>query len=56
MKNWKTTMFGALAAVAQIAIPAYQTGTLDGKSLIPALFMGLLGFFAKDAGVTGTEV
>ena len=55
MKNWKTTLFGALGAVA-IALtqvfPEYQ----ELLGAISAVFLALVGFFAKDNAVSGTGI
>lgn len=53
MKNWKTTLVGALAAGANIAATLYQTGTVDVKTLLVSAGIAALGYVAKDAGVTG---
>lgn len=53
MKNWKTTLFGALAAVATAMsgmFPEYNELLLG----FAAVFMALTGLFAKDNAVTGT--
>ena len=54
MKNWKTTAIGLVGAAVQIAVPLLQGGA-DIKDVITAVIIGLLGFFAKDAGVTGVS-
>lgn len=53
MKNWRTTVVGALLAIAVAVQPFATTGVFEWKQmLIPAL-IALLGFISKDAGVTG---
>ena len=55
MKNWKTTLFGALAAVCTAmsgVFPDYQEILLA----VGAVFGALFAFFAKDNSVTGTGV
>lgn len=55
MKNWKTTLCGALAAVftaLTTVLPDYKELLLAGAGLASAL--GL--FFAKDNNVTGGTV
>jgi len=61
MKNWKTTVFGLLAGIAQIAAAAAQAGaagsswkTSDWIMVGSGLLTSALGVAAKDAGVTGT--
>jgi hypothetical protein len=62
MKNWKTTLFGVLGAVANIAPVLHSAGITVGHwggsdflqvgAGISAL---LLGYYAKDKDVTGTS-
>lgn len=52
MKNWKTSFFGALAAVCgglAAVFPDYNEILLA----VGAVFTALLGYFAKDNNVTG---
>jgi hypothetical protein len=52
MANWKTTLFGALAAVCAAlttVLPEYKELLIA----VSAVFTALLGFFAKDSNVTG---
>jgi hypothetical protein len=56
MKNWKTTIAGAVLAAALVVINLYQTGTVDLKSLIIAGAIALIGALAKDYNVTGGSV
>lgn len=53
MKNWKTTLFGALAAVVIAIQPIIATGTIDWKAVGLAALVAALGYFAKDSNVTG---
>lgn len=56
MKNWKTTLLGAVAA-ATVAISTYASngGDLaDWKLWVGTIVTALFGYFAKDANVTGT--
>lgn len=59
MKNWKTTIFGALAggiAGLDAVVAAYQSGAFDSKTgvqLIVAVAIVLMGAYAKDHNVTG---
>jgi hypothetical protein len=55
MVNWKTTVAGLGGAVAIIVGNWLQTGNLtDWKALVTAVVVAILGWFAKDAGVSGT--
>lgn len=49
MKNWKTTLVGALSAVASVVVPLIQSGSVNVVNLILAGSLALLGYFAKDA-------
>lgn len=54
-KNWKTTLFGALAAAG--GGMATQPGTVGTIGQILAILAPLLlGLFAKDSNVTGGTV
>jgi hypothetical protein len=55
MKNWRTTVVGAISAVALIVVPMLN-GTFDWKDILFAALAALFGYLAKDAGVTGTAV
>jgi len=55
MKNWKTTLIGAIGAVASVVLPLVQSGAVTVKDGVIAGVMALLGFFAKDAGVSGVK-
>jgi hypothetical protein len=53
MKNWKTTLFGCLAAVCLALSGVFP----DYKELIlsvAAVFTALTGIFAKDNSISGT--
>lgn len=54
MKNWKTTLIGALIAGATVALDLLQKGTVDTKTIIIAVGFTVLGIFAKDFNVSGT--
>lgn len=54
MKNWKTTLVGALGAVFSVVWPLIQTGQVTVKDIAIAAGLALLGYFSKDAGVTGS--
>lgn len=49
MVSWRTTLFGAIAAVAT-ALQGLQTG--DWKAYVVAGAMALFAFFARDNGVS----
>jgi hypothetical protein len=54
MKNWKTTLVGAILAVVIAVQPIIATGSIDWKAVALAALIAVLGYVAKDAGVTGT--
>lgn len=53
MKNWKTTLVGALLAAALITLNLIQTGTVTLQNALIAGAIALLGSVAKDFNVTG---
>jgi hypothetical protein len=53
MKNWKTTLVGAIIAVGTVVLNLYQTGTVDTKTLLIAGGFALIGFLTKDFDKTG---
>jgi hypothetical protein len=60
VKNWKTTVLGAVAGVTQIAgtlagsgFSIGHFGGSDWLHVIAGLGTGLLGLYAKDHDVTG---
>ena len=53
MKNWKTTLIGAIMAVVVAVYPIVETGNIDWKSVGMAALIAALGFFAKDFDKTG---
>ena len=55
MKNWKTTLLGAIAAAFIAIQPLISTGEVDWKSVGIAAVVALFGYLTKDAGVTGNE-
>lgn len=55
MKNWKTTILGAITAAFVAIQPLIATGEIDWKAVGLAALIALFGYLAKDAGVTGTE-
>lgn len=55
MKNWKTTLFGALAAVCIALSPIWNAYT-EVFAAVAGVFTALAAFFAKDNNVTGGSV
>lgn len=53
MKNYKTTIVGALLAAVVAIQPLLSTGEIDYKQLVMAALIAALGYFAKDHDVTG---
>lgn len=53
MKNWKTTLFGVLAAVCT-ALSAQFPEAQEILLAVAGVFGALFAFFAKDSSVTGT--
>jgi len=52
--NWKTTLFGILAAAAGgVATSNLDPTVTKIASILAAIFVGLLGIFSKDHDVTG---
>ena len=52
--NWKTSLAGLLTAVALPSIQMIQTGTTDTKTIGLSIGIAFIGWFAKDAGISGT--
>tara|TARA_R110000868_G_scaffold33407_1_gene121316 strand:+ start:192 stop:362 length:171 start_codon:yes stop_codon:yes gene_type:complete len=55
MKNWKTTVAGLLTAVALPTLQMISTGTTNTHTIGLSIGIAFIGWFAKDAGVSGTE-
>jgi uncharacterized membrane protein YfcA len=53
VKNWKTTLVGAVAGALIVVLNLIQTGTVDVKTLAIAFGLALIGALAKDFNVTG---
>lgn len=53
MRNWKTTVTGVVGALAVLVNSL--TGHQIPTEAIVAVVLFVVGFFAKDAGVSGTE-
>jgi hypothetical protein len=54
MKNWRTTVVGALLAVLTIIQPLIEDGTVTPIRIAIAGAIALLGYLMKDFNVTGT--
>lgn len=52
MKNWKTTLFGSLAAIA-LALSGVFPDYNELCMAVAAVFTALAGISAKDSNVTG---
>ena len=57
MKNWKTTFAGLISAAVTAAAGYFSaTGdTTNWQAYTAAAGMAVIGYLAKDAGVTGPE-
>ena len=55
MKNWKTTLAGLLTAVALPTLQMFADGHTDVKTIGLSVGIAFIGWFSKDAGVSGTE-
>lgn len=53
MKNWKTTLVGAIAGGLIAIQPLLATGAVDIKALITGFAFAAFGIVAKDFNVTG---
>jgi hypothetical protein len=56
MKSWKTTLVGAIGAVAVAVYPLITTGHIDWRNVGLAALIAIFGFIAKDSNVTGGTV
>jgi len=54
MKNWKTTLVGAILALFVAVQPIMETGAVDWKKIVIACGVALFGYLAKDFNVSGT--
>jgi len=54
MKNWRTTLVGALLAVLTIIQPLIEDGSVTPIRIAIAGAIALLGYLMKDFNVTGT--
>lgn len=55
MKNWKTSLVGVIGAVLAVVWPLIETGEVGVKEIAIAAILAALGYFSKDAGVSGTD-
>ena len=55
MKNWKTTLFGVIAVLPQLAVATGITLPVPMLNLITAVAGAIAFFFAKDKNVTGSS-
>jgi len=53
MRNWKTTLSGAISSALYAAITIAQQGTISARDIIIAAGVAFIGYFAKDFNVTG---
>lgn len=53
MKNWKTTLIGAVGASLTIVYGLISQGGVSTEQIILAGAMAFLGFFSKDYNVSG---
>ena len=54
MKSWRTTLTGAILAIVIAVEPIISTGVIDWKRVGMGALIALMGYLAKDAGVSGT--
>ena len=54
MKNYKTTITGALLALIIAVEPIISKGTIDWKAAGIAALVAIVTYFAKDNNVSGT--
>lgn len=53
MKNWRTTLIGAIGAGLVAGYGAFSAGGLTIDQIIIAGFMAFIGVFSKDFNVSG---
>lgn len=54
MKNWRTTLIGAVFGGLIAVQPLLMTGNFDLKQILTGFAVAALGYFAKDYNVSGT--
>ena len=52
MKNWKTTLAGAIFAIVLFAIQYFSKGTIDLKTFVEGAGGAVIGFLASDANLS----
>ena len=55
MKNWKTTLVGAILAAIVAIQPLFDAGEYDYKKLVFAAAIAAFGFLSKDYNVSGQK-
>ena len=53
MKNWKTTLVGAIAGGLTAIAPLLEGSDVSVSSILSGFAIAVLGYLAKDFGVTG---
>lgn len=53
MKNWKTTLIGAVGGAFIAVQPLLQTGVVDWRQVTVGFVVALIGIVAKDFNKTG---
>lgn len=53
MKNWKTTVIGAIAGGLLAIQPLFATGEIDWPQVAAGFAIAVFGFLAKDFNKTG---
>ncbi len=56
MKDWKTTIAGAVLAAVVAVQPIVESGNIDWKDLAFAALIAAFGYLAGDKQTTGTKV
>lgn len=55
MKNWRTTIVGAIIGGLIAIQPVLETGTYSVKELVLGFLFAALGLLAKDYNISGTK-
>jgi len=48
MKNWRTTLIGALGAALTVVLPLVQSGTVGVNDIVIAGILAALGYHSAD--------